>query len=56
MRFWITFQLPNSTRLYLGVPASPHPAFGTPLPRAGEGLGVRARQALGGWHRPKDPK
>ena len=23
----------------------PHPAFGTPLPRAGEGNGVRARRA-----------
>jgi len=42
MRFWIAFQLPNGTRLYLGVPASPHPAFGTPLPRAGEGKGVMA--------------
>ena len=25
--------------------SSPHPAFGTPLPRAGEGQGVRARYA-----------
>ncbi len=25
--------------------ANPHPAFGTPLPRAGEGTGVRARRA-----------
>jgi hypothetical protein len=28
--------------LYPGVLSSPHPAFGTPLPRAGEGKGVRA--------------
>ena len=25
--------------------SNPHPAFGTPLPRAGEGRGVRARRA-----------
>ena len=42
MRFWIAFQLLYGTRLYLGVLATPHPAFGTPLPRAGEGKGVRA--------------
>jgi hypothetical protein len=44
MKFWIALQLLHGTRLYLGVPANPHPAFGTPLPRAGEGLGVRARR------------
>ena len=45
MKFWIVIQLLNGTRLDLGMPASPHPAFGTPLPRAGEGQGVRARRA-----------
>ena len=44
MKFWIAFLLLNGTRLDLGVPANPHPAFGTPLPRAGEGMGVRARR------------
>jgi hypothetical protein len=39
MRGWIAFQLRYGTRLDLGVLASPHPAFGTPLPRAGEGDG-----------------
>ena len=38
----VRIQLLYGTRLYLGVLASPHPAFGTPLPRAGEGKGVRA--------------
>lgn len=42
MKVWIAVQIRNDTTLYLDVPASPHPAFGTPLPRAGEGLGLRA--------------
>ena len=35
---------PSATSV-LDVRAIPHPAFGTPLPRAGEGLGVWARRA-----------
>jgi hypothetical protein len=46
MKVWIAFQLLYVTQLYLGVLASPHPAFGTPLPRAGEGKGVRAANIL----------
>jgi hypothetical protein len=34
MRFWIAVQTDNDTRLNPGVPSSPHPAFGNPLPRA----------------------